>query len=191
LPVLAHKRRRARRCWPVPRVQRPTTHGGLAPRYMPMDDDESSYDIAVNHLCDGAPNCDATLVEALAVTLRRHGAPRARLSLALLSDTQIADVNAKHLDQEGPTDVIAFDLRDGPDSPIEGEVVLSVDTARREAAARGHEVESELALYAIHGLLHLLGYDDHSEADATRMHETENDILSSLGIGPVFGAPAP
>jgi probable rRNA maturation factor len=158
---------------------------------MPMDDDESSYDIAVNHLCDGAPNCDATLVEALAVTLRRHGAPRARLSLALLSDTQIADVNAKHLDQEGPTDVIAFDLRDGPDSPIEGEVVLSVDTARREAAARGHEVESELALYAIHGLLHLLGYDDHSEADATRMHETENDILSSLGIGPVFGAPAP
>ena len=152
-----------------------------------MDDDGLSYDIAVNRVSGDAPNCDAALTEALTATLRRHGAPRARLSLALVSDSQIADLNAKHLGHEGPTDVIAFDLRDEPDGPLEGEIVLSVDTARREADARGHRVEAELALYAIHGLLHLLGYDDHGETDATRMHEMENEILSSLGVGPVFG----
>ena len=52
---------------------------------------------------------------------------------------------------------------------------------------RGHTVSDEVALYAIHGILHLLGYDDHDDADARRMHDRENEILTRIGIGAVYG----
>ena len=95
--------------------------------------------------------------------------------------------------------MLAFDLRDrigeggcdgiGPGGGgLEGELVISVDAAVREASRRGHGVDAEVALYAVHGTLHLLGYHDHQEEEAARMHELEDDILSSLGMGRVFEA---
>ena len=89
--------------------------------------------------------------------------------------------------------MLTFDLRDektltggSHNNCIEGEIVVSVDTADREADLRGHDITAELTLYAIHGTLHLLGFDDQASEDAARMHSLEDDILSSLGVGPVF-----
>ena len=72
----------------------------------------------------------------------------------------------------------------------EGEIVIGYETALREGTARQHPVGHEVLLYAVHGLLHLLGYDDHDEADAQAMHACEDEMLAELGIGPVYGRAA-
>lgn len=107
--------------------------------------------------------------------------------MAIVDDAHMAELNEAHLAHQGPTDVLTFDLRDSENSPrIEGQIVISIDTARREAAERGHSLEAELALYAIHGTLHLLGHDDHDAAEAAAMHKLEDELLTSLGMGATF-----
>ena len=157
-------------------------------------EDESDYDIAIARVGGHAQVSDERLMAAIRATLRRHQAPRGRISVALVDDPHITRLNEIHLKRQGPTDVLAYNLRDraGEESlsssagEIDGEIVVSVDTAAREAKARGHDVDSELALYLVHGTLHLLGYDDRTEEEATRMHDLEDEILVSLGLGPVF-----
>jgi len=72
-------------------------------------------------------------------------------------------------------------------SGLEGEIVISMDTAVRAAGQRGHDPAVEVLLYAVHGVLHLTGMDDHDPADAAAMHEMEDRILAGLGVGRVFG----
>jgi len=122
---------------------------------------------------------------AVRATLRIHGVRSARISVIGVSDRQMARLNQTHLRHRGSTDVLSFDLSDDP-SNVEGEIILSLDTARREAARRGHAVSSEAALYAVHGVLHLLGYDDHEPRRAKKMHRMEDEVLGSLGFGAVY-----
>ena len=116
--------------------------------------------------------------------LRRHG-KRASLSLCYVDDAVIRGLNAQYLDRDETTDVLAFPLDDDTDpgdEPLLGEIVVSVETACREAAARGIPVRADIALYTIHGLLHLLGYDDHTADDTARMREAEREALESAGL---------
>jgi probable rRNA maturation factor len=87
----------------------------------------------------------------------------------------------------GATDVMTFDLRDSPRDPLEGDIVISRDVAEREAKRRGHDTRLEILLYALHGLLHLRGYDDHRSADYRKMHTREDELLRAAGLGAVFG----
>ncbi len=169
-------------------------------------DDDPTYDIAVACVGADAPRCEARLKQVIDATLRRHEAPAAQISVALVDDDRIAQLNEHHLNHQYPTDVLAFDLRNnaparsslngkevdgftiGDGKPIDGEIVVSFETAAREAGERGHGIDAELALYVVHGTLHLLGYDDRHERDAARMHEVEDEILISLGWGPVYRA---
>jgi probable rRNA maturation factor len=153
-------------------------------------EDEPHYEIAVSRVGVHADVPDDVLVRAIETTLRRHAGGPARIHLALVSDEHIARLNETHLAHEGATDVLTFDLRDAPGGRIDAEIVASVDTARREAARRGHDLAAELALYAVHGTLHLLGFDDHVDARAAEMHRIEDEILASLGLGRVFGVAA-
>ena len=75
--------------------------------------------------------------------------------------------------------MLAFDLTGPGPSPALGEVIISADTAARQAAALGVSVALELDLLLVHGLLHLAGYDDHTPTGARRMHERAREILSS------------
>lgn len=157
-------------------------------------EDDPTYQLSVARVFDRAPQDNTTLREAVAATLRRHDTRSATLSVALVDDAHMADLNDRHLGHSGPTDVLTFDLIDddtnnevGESAGIEGEVVISVETAAREARARGHTLDAELALYAVHGTLHLLGYDDHNETDAARMHAMEDDILIEIGLGAIYG----
>ena len=169
-------------------------------------EEEPEYEIAIIRVSGDAPACDERLQNAIEEALRRHSTSRARLSVALVDDAHMARLNELHLDHTGPTDVLAFDLSDeasiranrahaGSEAhaarpTLDGDIAISVDTAAREAAQRGHSIEAELALYALHGTLHLLGYDDKNEQDAARMHAFEDDILTTIGFGPVYGARA-
>jgi len=69
---------------------------------------------------------------------------------------------------------------------VAGEVVVCVPYAVREAARRGVEARKEVLLYALHGMLHLCGFDDRTQRDFVRMHQREDDILKRLGVGAVF-----
>ena len=81
-----------------------------------------------------------------------------------------------------PTDVITFPLSASKAECLEGELVIGAEIARNQAAERGHAERAELALYVIHGILHLCGYDDHRSADRRKMRARERLYLRQLGL---------
>ena len=104
------------------------------------------------------------------------------LSLAVVSDATMRRLNRDYHATDEATDVLAFPLGEpGPGGEFDAEVIVSLDTARREAAERGGDPAAELMLYVVHGVLHLLGFDDHTKADARRMHARTLSILDDLG----------
>jgi probable rRNA maturation factor len=132
-----------------------------------------SVTVLVNQRCRLFPFSQARLKEMLARVLTDHGC-RGTLSVALVNDRAIRRVHRQFLGKDTATDVISFPLDDGlPGSDLFGELVISVETARREARARRLRPEDELLLYAIHGALHLAGYDDTTPAKRRRMRRKE------------------
>ncbi len=116
--------------------------------------------------------------------------PVRELSLALVGESLMSRLHDWHMDISGPTDVLSFELdHDARGRVIAGEVIICVSVARRMAARYGMPVRNELLLYAVHGLLHLSGYDDKTDKDYRKMHRMEDRLLSQLGIGPVFKVP--
>ena len=99
-----------------------------------------------------------------------------RLSIVYVDDTEISVFNEKYLKHTGPTDVLSF-----PISSKEGEIIVSAETALREAQERNIDVQGEILLYTFHGVLHLLGYDDHSDEEYEEMHAIERKLLEQLG----------
>ncbi len=104
-------------------------------------------------------------------------------SIVLMDDEQMRDVNHKYLGRDETTDVIAFPFRDAPLSRDDcaGEIIVSAERAAAEAAHRKIDVESELALYVVHGALHLAGFDDTTPEQASLMHQREKELLRALG----------
>lgn len=147
--------------------------------------DAPTYQISVTRQVEGDDD-DEPLRRAVEAALRHHGVSQAAVSVAVVDDASIARLHGAYLHQPTPTDVLTFDLRDAHSDPVEGEIVISAETADREARRRGHRPSAELMLYAVHGTLHLLGYDDHRPDEAARMHAVEDAILSGLGVGPVY-----
>ena len=111
-----------------------------------------------------------------------EGARNRTLSVAVVNDRAMRTLNREYHGVDEPTDVLAFPLDSPGGVPLLGEVICSVETAAREADRRGLPVAREVALYAIHGTLHLLGYDDHTPANRRRMRRRERTLLE-----PVFG----
>lgn len=109
------------------------------------------------------------------------------LSLALVNDKRMSELHQRFMNIPGPTDVLTFPLEvDSQKQVISGEVVVCGPEARRRAAEQGHSIQQELLLYALHGMLHLCGYDDRTDRQYRQMHRTEDAILTKLGIGPTF-----
>jgi probable rRNA maturation factor len=119
--------------------------------------------------------------------LKAEHVTSARLSLAFVTDRKIHSLNKKFLGHDYPTDVLAFDLGAAADvgpgarrKALEGEIIISTDTARRQARAFAATPQQEVILYVVHGILHLLGYDDHQSADTRRMRAREQKLLRYL-----------
>lgn len=107
----------------------------------------------------------------------------AELSIALIGDREMTQLNARYRGKHRPTDVLAFPLGWEAGSPIRslGDVVISLDTAARQASARRERVDAEVRTLLAHGLLHLLGYDhERSAADARRMFAKQRRLLRLL-----------
>ncbi len=98
--------------------------------------------------------------------LRAEGVREAALSIAFVSDRRIAALNWQHLGHRGPTDVIAFAFAPAhPGSPLEGDIYIAPDVARRNAIANGRGRREELLRLVVHGVLHVVGHE-HPEGDA-------------------------
>ncbi len=97
------------------------------------------------------------LEEAVRRTVSREGGEVLEISVALLGDDDIRELNHRFLGHDRPTDVIAFTL--GADAECVGDVYLGVDQARRQAAEHGIPLDQELVRLAVHGTLHVLGHD--------------------------------
>ena len=111
------------------------------------------------------------------------------LSVAVVGRRAMARLHADFCGVPGPTDVLTFDLGgDRRRRRLEGEIVVCTDVARAAAGTQAGMAgwRRELALYVVHGVLHLSGYDDHAPADFRRMHAREDELLGALGLGAVF-----
>jgi probable rRNA maturation factor len=115
------------------------------------------------------------------------GARCGRVTVAVVDDRHMAELHRRFRGAGGSTDVLTFDLSGAAGGPLDADIVVSADEARRQARRRGHAARAEVLLYALHGLLHLLGHDDRDRAGAAAMHAREDQLLGALGVGPVYG----
>jgi probable rRNA maturation factor len=139
------------------------------------------------------PGISATRLRSIVRhVMRREGAPKkSEISVALVNDPAIRWLNRRHLGKDRATDVLAFPLHEAAKTGRKiprvgrrdqiGEVVISVDRARIQAGDAGHRVRTEVALLATHGVLHLLGYDDHSRRGTERMMRRARTLLAEAG----------
>jgi len=108
------------------------------------------------------------------------------LSVVFCDDTYIRALNRDHRGIDRPTDVLSFAMQEGAElldsDPVLGDLVVSIDTAERQATELGHTLDHELRVLLVHGLLHLLGYDHETDADsAAEMRAAEQRLLARLG----------
>jgi len=104
------------------------------------------------------------------------------ISLAFVDNVTIHRLNKQFLDHDEPTDVLTFPLSEANAKKLAGEIVIGAEVAQEQAQSRGHDVQAELALYVIHGLLHLCGYDDKEAANEAEMRERERHFLAKFGL---------
>ena len=116
------------------------------------------------------------MLEALALSA-------AELSIMVCDDATIHALNRTHRRKNKPTDVLAFALREGKPVPgaetLLGDVVISLDTALRQARERGHSLWAEVTLLLAHGLLHLIGYDHQTDAEERRMNARADMLIAA------------
>lgn len=114
-----------------------------------------------------------------------HFPKPAEVSIVLTDDAHIHELNRDYRGVDRPTDVLAFSQLEGREFPSDsalvtlGDVVISVETAARQAGEHGHSLQDELDLLTVHGILHLLGYDDQTEEEAEEMRRHERRILTN------------
>ena len=153
---------------------------------MPYDRsaDEQSSDYITISLANRQsvhPVNEQQLVDAARLVLQQSRFTSATISLAVVDDLTIHDLNRRFLNHDWPTDVLSFAL-DERDGHLEGEVILSADTAAAEAAEIGWPAAAEQLLYVIHGTLHLVGYQDKTPEEAQAMQAAEDKYLREFGI---------
>jgi probable rRNA maturation factor len=105
------------------------------------------------------------------------------ISLLLCDDAVIRGLNRRWRGQDKPTNVLSFPAAAGAaDTPILGDIAIAFETMAREAAEEGKSLPAHFSHLTVHGLLHLLGYDHQSAAEAEMMEQTERESLAALGI---------
>ena len=118
---------------------------------------------------------------ALEHLLDRYGAPGGEVSVLFSSDDELRRLNRTFRGVDEATDVLSFPAPDGVEGQI-GDIAVSVDFARRHAERRGVPIHEEAALLALHGALHLMGYDDGTEEERDEMVRRMNEVAEACGI---------
>lgn len=114
------------------------------------------------------------------------------VSITFVTNEAIHEINREYRDKDQPTDVISFALEEMGEGEVEiigegiprilGDIIISTDRTREQAEEYGHSFERELGFLAVHGFLHLLGYDHMTEQDEKEMFSKQDEILRSFGL---------
>ncbi len=134
-----------------------------------------------------SPVIPAGIVEKAALSALAHQSAPAdvELTIVLSNDIQLRELNLQWMGINAPTDVLSFpsdetDPETG--SRYLGDILISVETAARQAARAGHAVEAEAQLLTVHGILHLMGHDHAEAEEKARMWAAQSEILETLGL---------
>lgn len=127
------------------------------------------------------------LKDAACAVLQGEGVKACKVTLAFVDNAHIHRLNKQFLQHDEPTDVLTFPYTEPDAKKLEGEVVIGYEVAKEYAADRNHDVNLELLLYAIHGALHLCGYDDTNDKAAAQMRVKERHYLAKLGLPDIAG----
>ncbi|MCX7781092.1 MAG: rRNA maturation RNase YbeY [Negativicutes bacterium] len=137
------------------------------------------------------PELEQTAMAVFAKTAELLGIdPHAEVSLLFVDDEYIRELNRDYRGKDCATDVLSFALNEGeepdivggPEETLLGDIVISLETAVKQAEEFGHSLERELAYLTVHGMLHLLGFDHENEQDKSVMREKEELVLQALGL---------
>jgi probable rRNA maturation factor len=118
--------------------------------------------------------------QLLTELLESEGIRAGEVSVAVVDDDEMQRLNRQFLQHDYPTDVLSFVL-DWNGKRLDGEIIVSADTALARCAEFGHTALQELTLYVVHGALHLAGYDDKQPEDERVMRERESHYLQRFG----------
>lgn len=116
------------------------------------------------------------LAQLAAFVAKAEGARLAEVNVTVVDGGTISRLNRRYLHHGGTTDVLSFDLSDSPRG-ISAEIILCGDVAVRQAKPLGCSPQRELMLYLVHGLLHLMGYDDSSVRGAAKMSARQDELV--------------
>lgn len=127
------------------------------------------------------------LKAAARTVLEGEGVRAADVTVAFVDNAHIHRLNNQFLQHDEPTDVLTFPYTEPGAKKLEGEIVIGYEVAKEYATDRGHGLAEELALYTIHGCLHLCGYDDKTEAKSRDMRAKEREYLAAAGLPDIAG----
>ena len=139
--------------------------------------------IEITWTVEARPLTDEAGRAAVDAALAHGGRAGLAVEVVLLDDPSLAALHEQWLGDPSVTDVMAFDLGDEGEGPA-AEVYASVDRARELAGQRGVDWGRELALYLVHGTLHLCGHDDHEDEERAAMRAAEAAVMEELGYPP-------
>lgn len=143
----------------------------------------SKYQLKIEKHCTTSRMSNAKLKQIAQNVLASEGIERATINIVLVNDTYMIELNQKYLQHNEPTDVLSFNLSDNVSELLEGEIYADVDQIARQAQEYGVDFAEELARIIIHGILHLIGYDDRSDLERKNMTKKEDDYLTSYMQG--------
>ena len=139
---------------------------------------------------DTLPDAEAVARDAIAQALAAlDGRADAELAVLLTDDAAVRRLNATWRGLDQPTNVLSFPAAEAPDSRHLGDIAIAFETTAREARDEGKPLADHLSHLAVHGFLHLVGYDHESDAEAETMEQLERDILARLNVPDPYLAP--
>lgn len=139
---------------------------------------------------DALPDAQVVARNAIAQALAALGGRAdAELAVLLTDDAAVRRLNATWRGLDQPTNVLSFPAAAAPDSQHLGDIAIAFETTAREARDEGKPLADHLAHLAVHGFLHLVGYDHESDAEAEMMEQLERDILARLNVPDPYLAP--
>lgn len=119
-------------------------------------------------------------------TLKKENVKNAECNIVFVTNEKIHKINYQYRGIDRPTDVISFALEDNQDFEMKirilGDIYISVEKAKEQAEAYGHSFRREISFLAVHGILHLLGYDHMEKEDEKIMFAKQEEVLNQYGI---------
>ena len=140
-------------------------------------------DITIRNLQTKIPIRRLRIKDVIRLVLRHFHITDAEISLVFVAPSRMKAFNTEYLKHDYVTDVLTFDYTGNGGSLLSGEIVICPSVALNNAKGFGTSVHKEIELYVVHGILHLMGYDDHRPTDIARMRKKEREIMRLIVDG--------